>query len=215
LPKSAGYRIGEPASTKQQQNARGPEIHQTHKGKQWYFGAELMSGWTARAAWYTARCSRAANVHDKHTLPQLLHGQRRSAYGYSAYTTQKALNHSNAPKAPDLTNQNTRHAGGGSRTGSALQKPKEVEDPGQDRTCLRGRQAGLRGFTLVRNWGRQRIRTAFAALALVNVCLSQRRSWFSDSATFDLLTRGKFSGLFSSVTPSPKNRIKRVRDEES
>ena len=45
----------------------------------------------------------AANIHDKHPLPDLLHGNERRVYGDSAYASQKALIHSKAAKAKDFT----------------------------------------------------------------------------------------------------------------
>jgi IS5 family transposase len=53
----------------------------------------------------------SANVHDKHALPQLLHGQEKRVYSDSTYASQKALIHSKAPRARDFTNQRTRRAG--------------------------------------------------------------------------------------------------------
>lgn len=61
---------------------------------------------TARSAVVTA-----ANVHDKHVLSDLLHGNEQRVYGDSAYASQKALIASKAPKAKDFTNQRTRNAG--------------------------------------------------------------------------------------------------------
>ena len=49
----------------------------------------------------------AAHVHDKHPLPDLLHGQERRVYGDSAYASQKSLIRGRAPKACDFTNQPT------------------------------------------------------------------------------------------------------------
>ncbi|MEX3606242.1 MAG: hypothetical protein VB142_07870, partial [Burkholderia sp.] len=45
----------------------------------------------------------AANVHDKHAMPQLLHGQEQRVYGDNAYASQKALIHGKAPKTRDFT----------------------------------------------------------------------------------------------------------------
>lgn len=41
----------------------------------------------------------AANVHDKHRLPDLLHGNEQRVYGDSADASQKALIESKAPSA--------------------------------------------------------------------------------------------------------------------
>ncbi len=53
----------------------------------------------------------AANVHDKHPLPDLLHGQERRVCGDSAYASQKKLIEGKAPKAKYFTNQRTRRNG--------------------------------------------------------------------------------------------------------
>ena len=47
----------------------------------------------------------AANVHDKHPLPDLLHGNEQRVYGDGAYASQKELIQSRAPLARDFTNQ--------------------------------------------------------------------------------------------------------------
>jgi transposase, IS5 family len=50
----------------------------------------------------------AANVHDKHPLPDLLHGNEQRVYGDSAYASQKESMRSKAPRARDFTNQRVR-----------------------------------------------------------------------------------------------------------
>jgi IS5 family transposase len=52
-----------------------------------------------------------ANTHDKHPLPDLFHGQEERVYGDSAYTSQRKLIRSKAPKAKDFTNERTRNNG--------------------------------------------------------------------------------------------------------
>ncbi len=46
-----------------------------------------------------------ANEHDKHSIPDLLHGNERRVYGDSAYSSQKELIAEAAPKARDFTNK--------------------------------------------------------------------------------------------------------------
>ena len=53
----------------------------------------------------------AANVHDKHPLPDLLHGNEQRVYGDSAYASHKALIQAKAPRARDFTNQRVRRSG--------------------------------------------------------------------------------------------------------
>lgn len=87
------------SSTKNEQKARDPEMHQTRKGKQWYFGMKLHIGVDSQSGLAHSAMVTPANVHDKHSLPHLLHGQERRVYGDSAYASQKALIHGKAPKA--------------------------------------------------------------------------------------------------------------------
>lgn len=53
----------------------------------------------------------AANVHDKHPLPGLLHGAERRVYGDSACASQKVLIEGRGPNAKDFSNQRTRSSG--------------------------------------------------------------------------------------------------------
>ena len=52
----------------------------------------------------------AANLHDKHPLPGLLHGQEQEVYGDSAYASQQTLIASKALNAQAMTNQRVRTA---------------------------------------------------------------------------------------------------------
>ncbi|TDN67423.1 transposase [Paraburkholderia sp. BL10I2N1] len=78
---------------------------QIHFSMKLHIGVDSQSG-LAHSAVVTA-----ANVHDKHPLPQLLHGQEQRVDGDSAYAGQKALIHGKAPKARDFTNKRTRRKG--------------------------------------------------------------------------------------------------------
>lgn len=80
-----------PSSTKNEQKARDPEMHQTCKGRHWHFGMKLHIGVDSLSGLAHSAVVTAANVHDKHALPQLLHGQEQRVYGDSAYASQKAL----------------------------------------------------------------------------------------------------------------------------
>ena len=97
--------IAAPSSTKNADKARDPDMHQTRKGQQWYFGMKLHIGVDSQSGLAHSAVVTAANVHDKHPLPNLLHGNERRVYGDSAYASQKALIASKAPKAKDFTNQ--------------------------------------------------------------------------------------------------------------
>ena len=67
--------IAAPPSVKNQDKARDPEIHQTKKGNQWYFGMKVHIGTDSRTGLVHSASVTAANVHDSHEVPNLLHGQ--------------------------------------------------------------------------------------------------------------------------------------------
>ena len=83
--------IGAPSSTKNADKKRDPEMHQTGKGQQWYFGMKLHIGVDSQSGLAHSAMVTAANVHDKHPLPDLLHGHEQRVYGDSAYASQKEL----------------------------------------------------------------------------------------------------------------------------
>jgi len=73
--------IGAPSSTKNADKARDPEMHQTRKGQQWYFGMKLHIGVDSQSGLAHRAVVTAANVHDKPPLPCLLHGNEQRVYG--------------------------------------------------------------------------------------------------------------------------------------
>src|SRR6187200_945108 len=100
--------INAPSSTKNADKARDPEMHQARKGKQYFFGMKLHIGVDSRTGLAHSAVVTAANVHDKHPLPDLLHGREDRVYGDCAYASQQDLIHSKAPDAADWTNQKVR-----------------------------------------------------------------------------------------------------------
>jgi len=82
--------IDAPSSTKNAKQKRDPEMHQTRKGKQWYFGMKVHTGTdTDSGLVHTIRAT-AANVADVNMLGELMHGGEDSLHGDSAYHS-KAL----------------------------------------------------------------------------------------------------------------------------
>jgi IS5 family transposase len=77
--------IDAPSSTKNAKKKRDPQMHQTRKGKQWYFGMKVHTGTdTDSGLVHTIRAT-AANVADVNVLGELLHGAEESLHGDSAY----------------------------------------------------------------------------------------------------------------------------------
>ncbi len=164
--------IGTPSSTKNADKARDPEMHQTRKGQQWYFGMKLHIGVDSQSGLTHSAVVTAANVHDKHPLPELLHGQERRVYGDSAYASQKKLIEGKAPKAKDFTNQRTRRNG-------IVDEALKAKNRNKSRIRSRvehvfGVVKRLWGFGKVRYRGLAKNATrAFTALALANIYLSR------------------------------------------
>ncbi len=82
--------INAPSSTKNADKARDPEMHQTKKGNQWYFGMKAHFGVDSRTKLIHAVVATPANVADSTVLPELLHGQETRVWGDQAYRGQRA-----------------------------------------------------------------------------------------------------------------------------
>ena len=95
--------INAPCSTKNQSGERDPEMKQTKKGNQWYFGMKAHVGVDSKLKLIHSVAATPANVHDSRALPQLLHGGETRVWGDSAYTGQTEVIRSLAPKASDFT----------------------------------------------------------------------------------------------------------------
>jgi transposase, IS5 family len=79
--------IAAPPSTKNQEKARDPEMHQTRKGKQWHFGMKAHIGCDKRGIVHTVTTTDAA-ASDISQMHKLLHGKEREVYGDQAYWSQ-------------------------------------------------------------------------------------------------------------------------------
>jgi transposase, IS5 family len=103
--------IQAPSSTKNAAQARDPEMCQTKKGNQWYFGMKAHVGVDSKSKLIHAVVATAANVHDATVLPDLLHGEETRVWGDQAYRGQTDVIREHAPKARDFTNRRYRHRG--------------------------------------------------------------------------------------------------------
>jgi transposase, IS5 family len=97
--------IAAPSSTKNRTGKRDPEMHQTKKGNQWYFGMKAHVGVDSRYKLIHSVAATAANVHDSQMLPDLLRGDETKLWGDSAYHSQHEALQAAAPTAQDLTNE--------------------------------------------------------------------------------------------------------------
>ena len=165
--------IGAPSSTKNAEHARDPEMHQTRKGQQWYFGMKLHIGVDSRTGLAHSAVVTAANVHDKHPLPDLLHGNEQRVYGDSAYASQKELIEAKAPQASDFTNQRVRRGG---------QIDEAERSRNRNKSKVRARVEHV--FAVVKRlWGFHKVRyrglaknatRSFVVLGLANIYLARQ-----------------------------------------
>jgi len=165
--------IAAPSSTKNSSGERDPEMHQTKKGNQWHFGMKLHIG--VDSHWGVAHSAvvTAANVHDKHPLPDLLHGDELKVYGDSAYARQEELIASKAPAAKDCTNQRVRKVNG---VADEIERARN-----RKKSKVRARVEHV--FAVIkRQWGFSKVRyrglhknatRAFTMLALANIYMSR------------------------------------------
>jgi IS5 family transposase len=101
--------IHAPSSTKNRSGERDPEMHQTRKGKQWFFGLKAHIGVDSKQGIVHSLCTSAASVADKHMLPDLLHGEERKVWGDGAYQGQGEIIRQAAAHAQDMTSRRVQY----------------------------------------------------------------------------------------------------------
>jgi IS5 family transposase len=80
--------INAPSSTKNESRERDPEMKQTKKGNQWYFGMKAHIGTDVSTGVVHTVTTTAANAHDSTEFDNLLHGKEKKVYGDKAYANQ-------------------------------------------------------------------------------------------------------------------------------
>lgn len=88
--------IHAPSSTKNQDKVRDPEMHQTRKGNQWYFGMKIHIGADVDSGAVHSVTTTAANVADITELPKLLREDDRVIFadaGYSSDSYRRGARH--------------------------------------------------------------------------------------------------------------------------
>jgi IS5 family transposase len=166
--------IAAPSSTKNAEQRRDPEMKQTCKGKQWHFGMKVHVGTDAKTGVVHAAVVTAANVHDKHPVPDLLHGQETRVYGDRGYQGCTDLIKEAAPNAKDFTNRRVRQPWGEDEVARAKNRTKNRTRARVEHVFhVLKRQFG---FAKVRYRGLMKnANRVFTALALVNLVMAQRR----------------------------------------
>jgi IS5 family transposase len=101
--------IHAPSSTKNREQKRDPEMHQTKKGNQWYFGMKAHVAVDSNTKLIHTAVVTPANVADATVLPELLHGEETKVWGDQAYCGQSEVIREYAPRAQDCTQRRYRY----------------------------------------------------------------------------------------------------------
>ncbi|MCP4429959.1 MAG: IS5 family transposase [Gammaproteobacteria bacterium] len=166
--------IDAPTSTKNKDKTRDPDMHQTRKGNQWYFGMKAHIGVDNQTKLIHSVAVTAANVHDSQLLGDLLHGDETHVWGDSAYAGQKQQLYEQAPNAKDFTQ----------KKGSRYRKLTECEQSANRyKSKIRSRVEHVFGvmkcqfgFTKVRYRGLDKnAQCVFTKCALVNLVLAKKK----------------------------------------
>jgi len=78
--------IHAPSSTKNKEGKRDPEMHQTKKGNQWYFGMKAHIGVDEETGQVHTVTTTPANVADVNEVENLLHGKEKRVHADAGYT---------------------------------------------------------------------------------------------------------------------------------
>jgi IS5 family transposase len=165
--------INAPSSTKNAAQARDPEMRQTRKGNQWYFGMKLHVGTDTRGIVHRVTTTHAAAA-DNSQLPALLHGEESALYGDRAYWSEAARQHYEAAGVRFRVNKR-----------GAPQHPVSAAWRAFNRARSRIRARGEHAFHVVKRlWGFSKVRyrglakntaQAFTLFALANLYLLRHR----------------------------------------
>jgi IS5 family transposase len=165
--------IEAPPSTKNEEQARDPEMHQARKGGGWHFGMKAHVGTDPRGTVHSLTTT-AANVSDISQMPKLLHGREREVFGDQAYWSEAHRQGALARGIRYRINRRPRYAHPLTAAQRRLNRMRSA-------TRARGEHAfhvvkTLWGFTKVRYRGlAKNTARLFACFALANLYLLRRR----------------------------------------
>lgn len=100
--------ISAPSSTKNIEGKRDPEMHQTRKGKDWFFGMKAHIGVDRKSKLIHSVVATPANVADGNVMGELLHGGETHVWGDAAYAGRTERIRAKAPRAKDFTQRRRR-----------------------------------------------------------------------------------------------------------
>jgi len=100
--------ISAPSSTKNIEGKRDPEMHQTRKGKDWFFGMKAHIGVDRKSKLIHSVVATPANMADGNVIGELLHGAETRVWGDAAYAGRTERIRAKAPNAKDFTQRRGR-----------------------------------------------------------------------------------------------------------
>ena len=165
--------INSPPSTKNQARKRDPEMKQTRKGNQWYFGMKAHVGTESKRGLVHSIVVTNAGVHDSQVMDDLLHGEETFVYGDKAYA--------NAGKREAFESRGIEwHVDRKGTSGHPLTQKDKDWNHEQNRTRAKGEHA----FLVVKHlWGYRKTRykgllknaaQVFSLFALANLYLVRK-----------------------------------------
>jgi IS5 family transposase len=164
--------ISAPSSTKNKDQARDPEMRQTKKGKNYYFGMKVHVGADAKGVVHSLTVTHAAEA-DINQMPELLHGEEQAIYGDKAYWCQADR------EAYEEIGIRYRVNRRGARGRPLSERWKKIN---RSRSGVRAR--GETTFLITKRWGFGKVRyrglaknrtRAFATYALANLYMVRHR----------------------------------------
>src|SRR5580700_649848 len=170
--------IHAPSSTKNQKQERDPEMHQTKKGKQWYFGMKAHVGVDSKTKLIHSVVATAANAADSTMLLHLLHGEETRVWGDQAYRGQREVMQEVAPGAQDMTHKQYRYK---DRVDEIQRAKNRTKSPVRSKVeHVFGVMKLKFGFVKVRYRGlKKNANRLFATCALVNLFLVRKKLLYS------------------------------------
>lgn len=165
--------LAAPSSTKNGTQTRDPEMHQTKKGNQWYFGMKFHAGMDQNGIVHTLTAT-AANAADITEMPLLLHGAEQTVWGDAAYWKEADRRRLIAEGVRYRVNRR-----------GTKQKPLTDHQERVNRSRSRTRAKGEHGFHVVKHlWGFKKVRyrglaknlaRGLVAFGLANIYRLRRR----------------------------------------
>jgi len=165
--------INAPPSTKNETRKRDPEMKQTKKGNQWYFGMKAHVGTESKRGLVHSIVVTNAGVHDSQVMDDLLHGEERAVYVDKDYA--------NAEKSQEFESQSIEwHVDRKGTKGHPLTQKDKDWNHQQNRTRAKGEHA----FLVVKHlWGYRKVRykgllknaaQVFSIFALANLYMVRK-----------------------------------------